>query len=504
MGFGNGYSVRHDRGSRRYNNSQVAHIWAQGDPDASGQSGNGNFYFTGRDLWSYGSHYLVGRIMSDGTALLNSTSHSVSTSGHQSDASSAVRHRERFYIPDLEDIGDILRELDRHGRKIDRKLLRRVLLAHANKLTGRRNEYRWQHDSEESDATREQAGAYLARLGGLPATAWPVILRERNRLDAKAAKEAQAKEDKRALELAIHYADMSDSEWRELMRKDSSKYESFYAREAKALYHAGRLAKAKGFSVKRRAILKHRRADALRRKAGYDGAENNYRRWQPIRHNIELVRSFKRQLAMSPEAAPPAIQSAAARIRHSLSKLAECQAFPVKTQIRLDLQANELSRIVERMQPDVDAWREAERERQAAEYAERERLDALDRVEKIAAWHAGADVRIGRYTFDAESGGAAIRIKGDQLETSHGASVPLEHAIKAFRFVKLVRQRGTPWERNGKTIRVGHFQIDRISAEGDFKAGCHNFTWPEIERAAALAGVADATPDDSAAIPSGN
>ena len=500
MGFGNGYSVRHDRGSRRYDNSQVAHIWAQGDPDASGQSGNGNFFFTGRALWSYGSHFLVGYIMPDGVALINSASNSVSTSGHQSDARRAAEHRETFHSDALTDLYDSLRMIARDGRKSDRKLLRRELAKAANYLTGRRcaaNE--WQERPE-----GEQLGAYLARLGGLPATAWPVILRERQRLDAKAAKEAQAKEDKRALELAIHYADMSDSDWREYMRKDSSKYESFYAREATRLYHAGRLAKAKGFSAKRRAILKHRRADALRRKAGYNGAEASYRRWQPIRHNIELVRSFKRQLATSPEAAPPAIQSAAARIRHSLSKLAECQAFPVKTQIRLDLQANELSRIVERMQPDVDAYHAAEKLRREAEAAEQARLDALDREEKIAAWHAGADVRIGRYTFDAESGGAAIRIKGDQLETSHGASVPLEHAIKAFRFVKLVRQRGTPWERNGKTIRVGHFQIDRISAEGDFTAGCHNFTWPEIERAAALAGVADATPDDSAAIPSGN
>lgn len=498
MGFGNGYSVRHDRGSRRYNNSQVAHIWAQGDPDASGQSGNGNFYFTGRALWSYGSHFLVGYIMPDGIALINSASNSVSTSGHQSDARHAVKHRENFHSDALTDVYDSLRMIARDGRKSDRKLLRRELLKAAKYLTGRRraaNE--WQEMPE-----GEQLGAYLARLGGLPATAWPVILRERKRLDAKAAKEAQAKEDKRALELAIAYADMSDSDWREHMRKDSSKYESFYAREATRLYHAGRLAKAKGFSAKRRAILKHRRADALRRKAGYDGAEANYKRWQAVRMNIELVRSFKRQLATLPAIAPPSMQSAAARIRHSLSKLAECQAFPVKTQIRLDLQANELSRIVERMTPDVDAYYAAEKLRREAEAAEQARLASLKREDQIAAWHAGADIR--HISFDAESGGAAIRIKGDQLETSHGASVPLEHAIKAFRFVKLVRERGTPWERNGKTIRVGHFQIDRISAEGDFKAGCHNFTWPEIERAAALAGVADATPDDSAAVPSGN
>lgn len=497
MGFGNGYSVRHDRGSRRYNNSQVAHIWAQGDPDASGQSGNGNFYFTGRALWSYGSHFLVGFIMPDGVALLNNASNSVSTSGHQSDARGAVRHRATFSTAALTDLYDALRMIARDGRKCDRKLLRRELLAQANYLTGRRvGAGDWQEMPE-----GEQVGAYLARLGGLPAMAWPVILRERNRLDAKAAKEAQAKTDKRALDLATRYADMTDSEWRDHMRKDSSKYEWFYDREAKALYRAARLAKAKGFSAKRRAILKARRADALRRKAGYHGAEASYQRWQPIRTAIQLVRSARDQLATVPPLPVPARESAVAALRSRLAQLSLCGAFPLETQLRLLNQSEECSRIGELMGVEVADYRAAERERQRIARIEQDRLDKLEREDKIAAWHKGADVRI---SFDAESGGAAIRIKGDQLETSHGASVPLEHAIKAFRFVKLVRERGTPWERNGKTIRVGHFQIDRISAEGDFTAGCHKFTWPEIERAAALAGVADATADDSAAVPSGN
>lgn len=499
MGFGNGYSHKYDRGSRRYTNDMVAHIWAQGDPAASGQSGNGNFYFTGRDLWSYGTHFLVGRIMADGVALINNNSHSTSTSGHQSDARGAARHRVRFNVGDLTELHSLLVTLDGRFNESKfnaetKKAIRRELLQHANNLTGGR-----MAEGEWRESEGEQVGAYLCRRAGLPLATWGAILKERKRLDDKAAKAAQAKADAAALALAIRYADMSDAEWRDYMRKDSSKYECFYKRVGVELYHAAKLAKAKGFSAKRRAILKARRADALRRKAGYQGAESSYRRWQSVRTNIELVRSFKRQLATLPALSPLAIQSAAARIRVVLSNLASCQAFPVKTQIRLDLQANELSRIVERMTPDVAAWRIAESERLAAEYAERERLASLKREEQIAAWHNGADVRI---SFDAESGGAAIRIRGDQLETSHGASVPLDHAIKAFRFVKLVRQRGTAWERNGKTIRVGHFQIDRISAEGDFTAGCHKFTWPEIERAAALAGVADAPADDSAVIPS--
>jgi hypothetical protein len=62
--------------------------------------------------------------------------------------------------------------------------------------------------------------------------------------------------------------------------------------------------------------------------------------------------------------------------------------------------------------------------------------------------------------------------------------VPLSHAIRVFQFVKLCRERNQEWKRNGKTLRVGHFQVDFIHADGSFQAGCHFIGWPEIERVA--------------------
>ncbi len=126
----------------------------------------------------------------------------------------------------------------------------------------------------------------------------------------------------------------------------------------------------------------------------------------------------------------------------------------------------------------------AERERKAAEarrFAEQE--------EARQAWIAGERQH---WHGAAADGSALLRVMGDELQTSQGAAVPLAHAIKAFRFVKMVRQSGNAWARNGHVIRVGHFQIDRITAAGDLTAGCHRVGWPEIERIAALIGVADA------------
>ena len=93
-------------------------------------------------------------------------------------------------------------------------------------------------------------------------------------------------------------------------------------------------------------------------------------------------------------------------------------------------------------------------------------------------------------------------ITGGTLQTSQNASVPLPHAVRVFQFVKLVKERGTAWERNGRTVRVGHFTVDRIEPTGSFKAGCHNIAWAEVERVAQALGVFDLPATDAATVPS--
>lgn len=79
----------------------------------------------------------------------------------------------------------------------------------------------------------------------------------------------------------------------------------------------------------------------------------------------------------------------------------------------------------------------------------------------------------------------------DGLKTTHimqtikGATVPLEDARKAFRFVMAKREKG--WHRNGDTFAVGEFQLDAVNDFG-VVAGCHRVAWDEIERFAKLQG----------------
>jgi hypothetical protein len=149
--------------------------------------------------------------------------------------------------------------------------------------------------------------------------------------------------------------------------------------------------------------------------------------------------------------------------------------------------------------PAYQAKRELDRQKREARKAEREATAQAERAEREQAereaWLAGA-----RNWFRGRDarGGALLRVNGDTLETSQGASVPLDHAVKAFRFVKLCRDRGEGWKRNGHTIHVGHFHVDQIAANGDFHAGCHFITWDECERVARAIGIFDEAPSAEA------
>ncbi|RUP22322.1 hypothetical protein [Methylobacterium sp.] len=150
--------------------------------------------------------------------------------------------------------------------------------------------------------------------------------------------------------------------------------------------------------------------------------------------------------------------------------------------------------------PERIAARAARAEAAAAAKAARDAETAAARVERERAlreaWLSGEPTAY--YHGRDERGGAYLRVRGDVLETSLGAEAPLSHAIKAFRFVKLCRERGEAWHRNGRTVRVGHFQVDSIEASGDFVAGCHRINWSEVERIAASLDLLDAEPSADA------
>ena len=135
-----------------------------------------------------------------------------------------------------------------------------------------------------------------------------------------------------------------------------------------------------------------------------------------------------------------------------------------------------------RNSPAQIAKREREARRREAKRAEQARLAQVKEARQAIEWLAGHFD-----TYRTNYGTPAfLRVNGDVLETSQGATVPLDHAIKAFRLIFACRAAGKVWCEPYETVvvRVGDFRVDRIEANGDIKAGCHVILWPEIERIA--------------------
>jgi|SRR5579862_37255 len=108
--------------------------------------------------------------------------------------------------------------------------------------------------------------------------------------------------------------------------------------------------------------------------------------------------------------------------------------------------------------------------------AERHRIEMLDFAEKSVLWRQGnPNVRL---PWGADT---LLRIKGDEVETSRGARVPVSHAKRGLRFVRSVIASGQEYVSNGHTLHLGHYAIDRIETDGTLHAGCHVIKYAEIE-----------------------
>ena len=140
-----------------------------------------------------------------------------------------------------------------------------------------------------------------------------------------------------------------------------------------------------------------------------------------------------------------------------------CERFGFNTRFSMP---SEIELAALREQIAKDKIKRAKRE------AAREARELAAASEAIAEWRDG---KIDRFSYSLP---VCLRVNGESLETSKGASVPLSEAKRAFRFCMAVREKG--WHRNGQRFPVGEFQLDAVNSQG-VVAGCHRIAWPEIE-----------------------
>lgn len=146
------------------------------------------------------------------------------------------------------------------------------------------------------------------------------------------------------------------------------------------------------------------------------------------------------------------------------------------------------------LQAKVDTLQTADDARQAVELEERKAAGAkwaIENAEKvkqyIADFRAGLPLdRAFNYGYSvANAAPTMLRIMGDMVQTSLGASFPVKHAALGLAMVRKVRAGGQDWTPNGHTLHLGNYAVDRIEANGTVHAGCHVVAWDEIELLAA-------------------
>lgn len=160
----------------------------------------------------------------------------------------------------------------------------------------------------------------------------------------------------------------------------------------------------------------------------------------------------------------------------------------------------------ERERKRVARWAEA-RERHAAQTV----LDKEQAQEREAAWLRGENVQYPNWPYYGESRDTLLRVYGDQVQTSRGASIPVEHAKRVWPLILRCKQNGTTYERGDSdtvarligwgggepldevSLRVGHFTIDSIDADGTLGAGCHTIKFDQIEKIARELGLMNDT-----------
>lgn len=575
-GYGNGTRTSHyqseaksletgERVACTFANDMVAHIWAQLSQDF-GKSGNGNFYFNGGALHSYGSHFLVAYAFRRGNRIVsihNADSYSTSTSQHQSTAWRAAAHHERHELPELTALRDMLPRLVEGPVKS---------IGQGDKARVRQ----WLESVEVTSEAMRESAIMVCRMAGLRPSAINAAQKAATR-KAKAIREREERLDRLTAEgNAKQLAAASDSKFAEIWPRDgrdtwpsSNRSKPYEVREAETLksklYAALRAAKAKGWtrvaaevSRKRQLYLAHYAernarivqayrdslaADAMAwRRGGARPHAWHYKEGGAIRAAIEAderrereaehaaafaawkagegkrpylnhfeedsaewreIKASEEQERLEHESAYLAWQSDKSQPRPPADRFLSGESsagvpyHPTQWEARNGetisgyiVPESYRAEFAERF-PFAKAWHEL-REAEQAEKAERERAE---REAKLAAWCNGEAGAAPPYRADKQ-GGALMRIRGDMLETSQGASVPLDHAIKAFRMIKACKLAGKGWRRNGKQIRVGHFEVDSIDSEGNMTAGCHKFHWPEIARVAKAAGVFDMVESD--------
>ncbi len=494
------------------NHDETAHVWASQSQE-SGRAPDGRMFFDGRALYSYGRHFVLGYVTERGKiVLLNSDSYSVSTGKHKTITWRATSHYRQFDVPGLTDFVRQLENFGRPGQVLDGSAWREETPAEVKA----RDVSRVVAHVRANPGMNAEAGAYLFQLAGARdgAKVFAATLARKARETAASEARGRREAHKQGLGFARDILAMPVATLpRELRSRDSVvridrgtyNYRTGTRRPDK-VKHTGRLAdflatartahaaaKAEGWSKARVSrlwgVVTLARDILATRAASHAVFENN-------RNRRAYVRGIRQAIAG---------RGGVATVEWSATAYDQAASYAVWLGDTLPRKSEMGQTRAARLYALADDWRakrDAMREAEARERLERERAarEAWQRGEPGARFRSTdaqgrAYIRAIDVTRD-ETGA----ITGGDIETSQGAYVPLPHAVRAFRFLKLCHDRGQGWKANGRTLPVGHYRVSEVEPDGSFVAGCHRIGWAEVERVALQLGIFEAPADESALV----
>lgn len=119
--------------------------------------------------------------------------------------------------------------------------------------------------------------------------------------------------------------------------------------------------------------------------------------------------------------------------------------------------------------------------RRAASVVKQMKQNLLDR-DKIKQWLRGENI------YPPHTARVYVRVKNDKVETSWGASVPLDDAKKLWAAMKRAHVAGPDWRDTVSGAMVGDFTLNRVTPN-HAKIGCHLIPYRYALCAAKIAGI---------------
>lgn len=194
---------------------------------------------------------------------------------------------------------------------------------------------------------------------------------------------------------------------------------------------------------------------------------------QELKPSIELQKNYEAEALRLFDKASRARSRKDDYIHQAFNQLKEYQTFSALFGEKYTIK-NEAELIAREKKKQAKALKARKEADKARAIAEAERI--AKQAENLILWRNGNDIRD---YFSV----MALRIKDNTIQTSHGANIPIEHAIKAYPLLKKLHDSKKDVDLTSHSIKFGHYEM-KAFANDCLIVGCHTIPFNEVSNIA--------------------